>query len=164
MPELQNIDKSKELSSNLFPVVGVGASAGGLDAFKKLIRAIPENSGIAYILVQHLEPSHESMLVDILQKVTPIPVQEITNNIKVEPDQVYVIPSNKLLTANDGRLELSPRPPKNEKNMPIDVFFTSLAEVHQDGSKTLPVIDYKSALQEAVHASGRPQPRLERGG
>jgi two-component system CheB/CheR fusion protein len=132
MPELQNIDKSKELSSNLFPVVGVGASAGGLDAFKKLIRAIPENSGIAYILVQHLEPSHESMLVDILQKVTPIPVQEITNNIKVEPDQVYVIPSNKLLTANDGRLELSPRPPKNEKNMPIDVFFTSLAEVHQD--------------------------------
>jgi two-component system, chemotaxis family, CheB/CheR fusion protein len=132
MPELQHIDKNKERSSNLFPVVGVGASAGGLDAFKKLIRAIPENSGVAYILVQHLEPSHESMLVDILQKVTRIPVQEITNNIRVEPDQVYVIPSNKLLTANDGRLELSPRPPRNEKNMPIDVFFTSLAEVHQD--------------------------------
>ena len=128
---MQNKDKSKERSENLFPVVGVGASAGGLEAFKRLIRGIPERSGVAYILVQHLEPTHESLLVDILQKVTPIPIQEITNNVRVEPDHVYVIPSNKLLTANDGRLELSPRGPKNEKNMPIDVFFTSLSEVHQ---------------------------------
>ncbi len=131
MAELQNKDKNKERSDNLFPVVGVGASAGGLDAFKRLIRAIPENSGVAYILVQHLEPSHDSMLVEILQKITPIPIQEITNNVRVEPNRVYVIPSNKLLTANDGRLELSPRAPKGEKNMPVDVFFTSLSEVHQ---------------------------------
>lgn len=131
MPELHNKDKNKERSDNLFPVVGVGASAGGLDAFKRLIKAIPPNAGVAYILVQHLEPSHDSMLVEILQKITSIPVQEITNNVRVEPNRVYVIPSNKLLTANDGRLELSPRPPKGEKNMPIDLFFTSLAEVHQ---------------------------------
>ncbi len=131
MPESRNKDMGKERSSNLFPVVGVGASAGGLDAFKRLVKAIPEKSGVAYILVQHLEPSHESMLVDILQKITRIPVQEITNNVRVEPDHLYVIPSNRLLTANDGRLELSPRPPKKEKNMPIDVFFASLAEVHQ---------------------------------
>ena len=131
MAESQNKDKTKERSENLFPVVGVGASAGGLEAFKRLIRGIPEKSGVAYILVQHLEPTHESLLVDILQKITPIPIQEITNNVRVEPDHVYVIPSNKLLTANDGRLELSPRGPKNEKNMPIDVFFTSLSEVHQ---------------------------------
>jgi two-component system, chemotaxis family, CheB/CheR fusion protein len=129
---MENKDKKKELSANLFPVVGVGASAGGLEAFKRLVRAIPENSGMAYILVQHLEPTHESMLMDILQKVTSIPVQAITNNVHVEPDHIYVIPSNKLLTANDGRLELSPRPPKNEKNMPIDVFFSSLSEVHQE--------------------------------
>jgi len=131
MAESKNKDKIKERSDNLFPVVGVGASAGGLEAFKRLIRVIPEKSGVAYILVQHLEPTHESMLVDILQKVTPLPVQEITNNVRVEPDHIYVIPSNKLLTANDGRLELSSRRPKNEKNMPIDVFFTSLSEVHQ---------------------------------
>src|ERR1044072_1746474 len=131
MSELHNKDKGKERSDNLFPVVGVGASAGGLDAFKRLIKAIPENAGVAYILVQHLEPSHDSMLVEILQKVTSIPVQEITNNVRVEPNRVYVIPSNKLLTATDGRLELSPRGPKGEKNMPIDLFFTSLAEVHQ---------------------------------
>jgi two-component system CheB/CheR fusion protein len=112
--------------------LGLGRLQGGLEAFKRLIKAIPEDSGVAYILVQHLEPSHESMLVDILQKITHIPVQEITNNLRVEPDHIYVIPSNCLLMANDGRLELSPRPPKKEKNMPIDVFFTSLAEVHQN--------------------------------
>src|SRR6202020_825418 len=101
MPELHDGNEKKELSANLFPVVGVGASAGGLEAFKRLVRAIPERSGIAYILVQHLEPSHESMLVDILQKITRIPVQEITNNLRVEPDHLYVIPSNRLLVAND---------------------------------------------------------------
>ncbi|OQP63378.1 hypothetical protein A3860_23815 [Niastella vici] len=131
MSEFHIKDKNKEPSDNLFPVVGVGASAGGLEAFKKLMKALPENAGAAYILVQHLEPSHDSMLVEILQKTTLIPVQEITNNVRVEPNRVYVIPSNKLLMANDGRLELSPRGPKGEKNMPIDLFFTSLAEVHQ---------------------------------
>src|ERR1700735_3624766 len=130
MAEPQNKDKTKRRSENLFPVVGVGASAGGLEAFKRLIRGIPEKSGVAYILVQHLEPTHVSLLVDILQKVTRIPVQEVTNNVRVEPDHVYVIPSNKMLSANDGRLELSPRPAKKGKNMSIDVFFTSLSEVH----------------------------------
>jgi len=86
---------------------------------------------MAYILVQHLEPTHESILADLLQKATPIPVLEIANNVQVEPDHIYIIPSNKLLTATDGILQLSPRPPRNKKNMPIDVFFTSLAEVHQ---------------------------------
>src|SRR5579872_2778733 len=103
MAESEHKEKSKKRSENLFPVVGVGASAGGLEAFKRLIKSIPEKSGVAYILVQHLEPTHESLLVDILQKVTQIPVQEITNNVRIEPDHVYVIPSNKLLTANDGR-------------------------------------------------------------
>jgi len=132
MPQVENKDLVKERSSDLFPVVGVGASAGGLEAFKRLVQAIPEHSGIAFILVQHMEPTHESMLTDLLQKITRIPVQEITNNVHVEPDRIYIIPSNKLLTANDGRLQLSPRLPKTEKHMPIDVFFASLAEVHQE--------------------------------
>ncbi|MBK8301170.1 MAG: PAS domain S-box protein [Chitinophagaceae bacterium] len=120
-------------SSNLFPVVGIGASAGGLDAFKKLLKAIPENSGMAYVLVQHLDPSHESMLPELLQKVTNIPVLEVADDIKVVPDHIYIIPSNKMLISNDGVLELSPRPDKNksERHLPIDFFFTSLAEVHQ---------------------------------
>jgi len=123
-------NKTKILSKNLFPVVGIGASAGGLEAFKKLIRAIPENSEIAYILVQHLHPDHSSALPEILQRETQIPVNEISDNVKVEPNNIYVIPSNKILVATDGILQLSPRP-KDHKNMPIDIFFLSLAEVHQ---------------------------------
>jgi two-component system, chemotaxis family, CheB/CheR fusion protein len=118
-------------SENLFPVVGIGASAGGLDTFKRLLKAIPENSGMAFILVQHLDPSHDSILADLLQRVTRIPVVEITDNIKVAPDHIYIIPSNRLLTATDGILKLTARPIKNQRSMPIDLFFTSLAEVHQ---------------------------------
>jgi two-component system CheB/CheR fusion protein len=128
----ENKDKLKIISSNLFPVIGVGASAGGLDAFRKLLRAIPEDSGMAYILVQHLDPRHDSILSELLQKVTKIPVHEISDNVHVEPDHIYIIPSNKLLTATDGVLQLSARPPKNYKNMPIDLFFSSLAAVHQN--------------------------------
>ena len=125
-------DAPKILSENLFPVVGVGASAGGLEAFKQLLRAIPEKSGFAYILVQHLDPFHESILAEILQKVTNIPVSEITDNVKVVPDHIYIIPSNKILVATDGILKLDQRPPKPQKNMPIDIFFSSLAEIHQE--------------------------------
>lgn len=127
-----NDNKEKILSSNLFPVVGIGASAGGLDAFKKLLKAIPEDSGMAYILVQHLDPAHESILTELLQRITKIPVQEITDNVQVAPNHIYIIPSNKLLTATDGILQLSARLPKGQRNLPIDVFFTSLGEVHQD--------------------------------
>ncbi len=131
--KIPEIDKELIKSSNLFPVVGIGASAGGLDAFKKLLKAIPEDSGMAYVLVQHLDPNHESLLVEILQKVTAIPVLEIADDIKVEPNHIYILPSNKMMIANDGVLELTPRPAKNknERNLPIDLFFTSLAEVHQ---------------------------------
>ncbi len=124
-------DKTKILSKNLFPVVGIGASAGGLDAFKKLIKAIPEDSGMAYILVQHLHPDYNSSLPEILQRETNIPVHEISDNVEVKPDQIYIIPANKILVATDGILQLSPRPSKDQKNMPIDIFFSSLAEVHQ---------------------------------
>ena len=126
-----DIEKPKILSKNLFPVVGIGASAGGLEAFKKLIKAIPEDSGMAYILVQHLHPDHESSLPDILQLVTNLPVIEISNNVHVNANNIYVIPSNKMLVATDGILNLSPRPTKGKLNLPIDIFFSSLAEVHQ---------------------------------
>lgn len=123
-------------SKNTFPVVGLGASAGGLEAFKKLLKAIPEDSGMAFVLVQHLDPNHESLLIDILQKVTKIPILEITDKIKVAPNHIYVIPTNKILIANNGALELTPRSSKgkNKKNTTIDLFFSSLAAVHQSHS------------------------------
>ena len=114
-----------------FPIVGIGASAGGLDAFKRLLAAIPESSGMAYVLVQHLDPSHESILPEILQRVTKIPVHEITDDIHLAPDHIYIIPSNKILTSTDGVLQLSPRE-KKILNLSIDIFFTSLAEVHKE--------------------------------
>jgi len=126
-------DTDKILSANTFPVVGIGASAGGLEAFKKLVAAIPVNSGMAYVLVQHLDSSHASTLPALLQKVTAIPVLEIADEMPVQPNHIYIIPSNKMLVANDGVLQLTPRPEKNKKelNLPIDLFFASLAEVHQ---------------------------------
>ncbi len=87
---------------------------------------------MAFVLVQHLDPKHESLLPELLQKVTAIPVLETTDDIKVQPDHIYIIPSNKMMVANDGVLLLSPRTTnKNERNLPVDLFFTSLAEVHQ---------------------------------
>jgi two-component system CheB/CheR fusion protein len=89
---------------------------------------------MAFVLVQHLDPNHESMLTEILQKDTPIPVLEITDDIKVEPNHIYVIPSNKVMVATDGVLLLAPRPEKSktERYLPIDIFFNSLAIVHQN--------------------------------
>ncbi|HUZ58665.1 MAG TPA: chemotaxis protein CheB, partial [Hanamia sp.] len=85
-------NKGKILSKNLFPVVGIGASAGGLEVFKKLLKAIPEKSGMAYIIVQHLHPDHSSALPQILQRETNILVHEISDNVEVEPDNIYIIP------------------------------------------------------------------------
>ncbi|MHA4807845.1 chemotaxis protein CheB [Flavitalea flava] len=123
-------DKVPSTFAQDFPVVGIGGSAGGLEAFKRFLKAIPEYTGMAYVLVQHLNPSHDSLLPDILSRVTNIPVYEITDNINLAPDIIYIIPENKILTAVDGVLKLAPRN-KTIANHAIDVFFISLAEVHR---------------------------------
>ena len=166
-------------SDNLFPVVGIGASAGGLDTFKRLLKAIPENSGMAFIFVQHLDPSHESILAGLLQKVTKIPVLEITDNVTVIPDHIYIIPPNKLLIATDGILKLTARPSNTQRQMPIDLFFESLAEVHQshaigvvlsgtgtDGTKGLKAIKGHGGItiaqnQESASYDGMPQSAID---
>ena len=114
-----------------FPIVGIGASAGGLEAFTKFIDAIPDNSEMAFVIVQHLHPMHDSMLTQLLSRVAKIPINEITDDIHLAPNNIYVIPENKMLTSFDGVLKLSPRE-KDTKNQAIDIFFTSLAEVHLD--------------------------------
>jgi two-component system CheB/CheR fusion protein len=112
-----------------FPIVGIGASAGGLEAFRQFIDAIPNDSEMAFVIVQHLHPLHDSMLTELLSRVSKIPINEITDDIHLAPNNIYVIPENKLLTSFDGVLKLSPRI-KDTKNQAIDVFFNSLAEVH----------------------------------
>lgn len=114
-----------------FPIVGIGASAGGIDAFKKILETIPENSGMAYVLVQHLAPAHESILPEILAKSTTIPIHEITDAINLAPNHIYIIPENKMLSAVGGALKLTARDLSSKTNIPIDFFFHSLAEVHK---------------------------------
>src|SRR5581483_3638525 len=83
------------------PIAGIGASAGGLDAFKRLFAAMPADSGIAFVLVPHLDPVHESFMVELLVRETSLPVVEAKNGLRVEADHVYVIPPNKYLTMQD---------------------------------------------------------------
>jgi two-component system CheB/CheR fusion protein len=123
--------KSEEVSPLQFPVVGIGASAGGLDAVKSFLKALPAKPGMAFVFVQHLSPDHISILPELLQKVAPFPVQQITDNVHLEQDHLYIIPQNKVLTTTDGVLQLAPLDKVNKKGNTIDLFFSSLAHVHQ---------------------------------
>ena len=109
-------------------IVGIGASAGGLEAIAELLGALPPATGMAYIVVQHLDPRHESLLAEILAKKTPIPVSVALAGERVQPNQVYVIPPDATLTVVGGRIELSPRPSTSERSLPVDALFRSLAE------------------------------------
>ncbi|MET0462733.1 MAG: CheR family methyltransferase [Chitinophagaceae bacterium] len=115
-----------------FPVVGIGASAGGLEAVSELLKNVPLSTGMAFLYVQHLSPEHESLLSSILPKVSKIPVQEAVNGMIIRPDTLIVIPAKKEMTIRDGKILLSPRLQKNKVNVLIDVFFTSLAEEFQE--------------------------------
>ncbi len=111
-----------------FPIVGIGASAGGLEAFESFFKAMPADSGMAFILVAHLDPSHVSLLPELLQKATEMPVRHIKDGTEVKPNRVYVIPPNKDLHILHGRLQLVNRSQPRSTTLPIDSFFRSLAE------------------------------------
>jgi len=113
--------------SSTFPVVAIGASAGGLDAVKKILSNLSADTGMAYVIIQHLDPTHESLLTSILSKQTTMNVVEVTEHIRVEPNSVYIIPPGKDMAILDGHLTLLPR--TEQLNMPIDKFFISLAKV-----------------------------------
>ena len=110
------------------PVIGIGSSAGGLTALEGLLPSIPSDSGLAFVVVQHLDPDHESALTQLLRRLSPIPVSLIENKTAIEPDNLYVIPPNTALTLVDDRLHLAPPVEQRGPRMPIDGFFLSLAE------------------------------------
>jgi two-component system CheB/CheR fusion protein len=114
-------------------VVGIGASAGGLDAFIDLVSAIPADTGLAFVLIQHLDPHHHSLLVDILAGTTTIPVQEVADGMRVERDHIYVIPPDTQMTIQGDVLRLAPRTPK-VPHRPLDSFFCSLAQDRKSGA------------------------------
>ncbi|MFB8790051.1 MAG: chemotaxis protein CheB [Potamolinea sp.] len=121
-----------------FPIVGVAASAGGLEAFTQLLSHLPNDTGMAFVLIQHLSPDHESLLTEILARATALPVREVHNGMTVEPNQVYVIPPNTKMILSQGVLQLSPREKVFGKYMPGDAFFTSLAA--DRGHKAIAVV------------------------
>ena len=126
--------KASEHQAAAFPIVGIGASAGGLEAFEQFFRKVPNEFGMAFVLVPHLDPSHASILTQILQRATPMPVLEAEDQVLVEPNHVYVIPPNREMTIFHGQLQLSvPSEPRGQR-MPIDVFLRSLAEDQQENA------------------------------
>ncbi len=119
---------------SLFPIVGVGASAGGLEAFTQLLKALGSGTEMAYVLVQHLDPSHESALTALLTKATEMPVSQVADVTPVEPNHVYVIPPNVDMTISQGILRLTLRTETHGHHMPIDRFLRSLAEDQRSNS------------------------------
>ena len=120
-PESKNRDKIMQA----FPIAGIGASAGGLEAIKILLQNLPMDTGLAFVVVQHLAPNQESMLPEILARSTKMPVYKIENGMQVEPNNVYVIPSGASMTIENGSLKLHP---KTSSLKPIDEFLKSLAD------------------------------------
>src|SRR5579875_713785 len=111
----------------LFPVVGIGASAGGLEAFVSLFESLQPDLGMAYVLVPHLDPQRESAMQQILSRATTMPVEEIENGMTPAPDRVYVIPPNCDLSISDGELHITDREHTRSINATVDIFFRSLA-------------------------------------
>src|SRR5262245_12251396 len=98
---------SKKSNKSLVPVVGIGASAGGLEAFHALLLNLPNNTGMAFVFIQHLDPGHKSMLSDLLSKSTVMPVLEAKSGMKISPNHVYIIPPNAIMGYSKGALQVT---------------------------------------------------------
>lgn len=121
-------------ASGPFPIVGIGASAGGLVALEQFLANVPLRSGMAFVIVQHLDPHREGMLVELLQRHTSMPIVEAKDQAQVEPDHVYVIPPGRDLSVLHGVLHLLEPPEPRGLRLPIDFFFKSLADDRQQNS------------------------------
>jgi len=121
-------EKSSDSDNSLFPIVGIGASAGGLEAIELFLENVPENSGMAYIVVQHLDPTHKGMLPELLQRVSRMKVFQVKDRMVVRPNCVYVIPPNKTMSIRKGVLHLFQPIQARGQRLPIDFFLQSLAD------------------------------------
>ncbi len=117
----------KRLDNPLFPVVGIGASAGGLDAFSRFLSSLPVDPGMAFILVPHLDPNHKSLMVELLSKKSALPVSEVVDGESVQSNHIYIIPPHCSLELREGALHLTPTGDKPDYKTAIDAFLYSLA-------------------------------------
>jgi two-component system CheB/CheR fusion protein len=128
------VSSSAKTEPAAFPIAGIGASAGGLEALEQFLRQVPERCGIAFIIIQHLDPTHKGIMPELLQRATGMEVRQVEDRMKVEPDHVYVIPPNKDMSILHGVLHLfEPVAPRGLR-LPIDFFFRSLADDQQQQS------------------------------
>jgi two-component system, chemotaxis family, CheB/CheR fusion protein len=153
-PKKENAENARAVN---FPIIGIGASAGGLEAFELFFKTMPADSGMAFVLIPHLDPGHESMLSDILQRNTTMPVHEAQDQIGVEANHVYIIPPNKDMAIFHGTLNLSVPEKARGLRLPIDSFFRSLAE--DQGERAICVILSGSGSDgtlglRAIHGAG----------
>ncbi|HEY8560145.1 MAG TPA: PAS domain S-box protein [Pyrinomonadaceae bacterium] len=128
---LNNQDEEPERRTNDFLIVSIGASAGGIKALGEFFERVPANSGMAYVVVLHLSPNHDSRLAEVLQRNAKIPVTQVRKRVSIEPDHVYVISPDKSLAMEGGELALSEITSFEERRAPVDIFFRSLAESHE---------------------------------
>ena len=127
-------DKSSDLSGDGKPhdflIVGIGASAGGVQALQEFFEHVPAASGIAYVVILHLSPDHDSKLAEVLQAVSTVPVLQVLENTKIEPDHIYVVPPNQHLIITDGFIAPTLNMHIEDRRAPVDIFFRNLADVH----------------------------------
>src|ERR1041384_6822136 len=111
-------------------VVGIGASAGGVRALRNFFANVPAHTGMAYVVILHLSPDHDSQLAEVLQSVSLLPVTKVEQRVRVEPDHVYVIPPNKSLQIKNGHIDVLDVTSNEVRRAPIDIFFRTLAQSH----------------------------------
>src|SRR5258708_18896047 len=116
------------------PVVGIGASAGGLEAFSDLLRQLPANTQLALVFISHLDPDHKSMLAELLKSQTSRPVIQVAGDMPVQCNHVYIIPPNRQMVISGRVLKLSPLAEGRERFLPVDTFFRSLAEYQKSNA------------------------------
>lgn len=114
-----------------FPIIGIGASAGGFEALEQFIANVPENCGMGFVIVQHLDPTRKGLMPELLQRSTPMKVVQVKDRMRVHPGCVYVIPPNKNMSILHGVLHLFEPSAKRGQRLPIDFFFRSLAQDQQ---------------------------------
>src|SRR5215813_10176100 len=134
----KSTDDTAERPQNDLLIVAIGASAGGIEAFTELVSSLPADTGLAYVLVQHLDPKHHSLLTELLSKKTKMAVKEVTDGMGIQPDHVYVIPPNATMSISNHSLQLGPREESRGLHMSIDHFMRSLAEAQ--GNRAIGVI------------------------
>ena len=120
--------KMTQNNTHEFLIVAIGASAGGLEALEQFFRKMPADAPMAFVVVQHLSPDHESALPQLLAKYTSMPVEQVQENTKAAPGRVYIIPPNATLTITEGMLRCAPPAEPRGQRTPIDSFFSSLAQ------------------------------------